>query len=88
MIIGDRISERIDSLVKIFPLVKWIVRYNEFRENIYIKTKPDFNQKIITFVTMKRGSVTDILLNDSNDWGRNNLMSLYSGKKVHSHEWE
>ena len=72
MIIGDRISERIDSLVKIFPLVKWIVRYNEFRENIYIKTKPDFNQKIITFVTMKRGSVTDILLNDSNDWGKKN----------------
>ena len=69
-------------------------------ENIVLdKQNTDINQKRINFgscvmvyigtkKTMRISSVIDIALNDSDEWGGNNFMSLYSGEKRHSNEWE
>ena len=60
------------------------------------KHNPNINQKIITLVyfsmlyigtnnTMKRRIVPSVVLNELNEWGGNNFMSLYLGKNIHSH---
>ena len=74
-----------------------VLSYTISPETIVLgKHNPNINQKIITLVyfsmvyigtnnTMKRRIVPSVVLNELNEWGGNNFMSLYLGKNIHSH---
>ena len=62
------------------------------------KPKPDFTHKLIFFGSyaivytgtennMNRRGVPSIALNESNDHGGHYFMSLYTGKRLHSYDW-